>query len=279
MTDIASLLDNLFADFEGDEAPLLPTIPTPLPTPAEAQHIEIITTSHSSRTSHTQNEAFRKTNDKTPSNMRVSDPGGSRVTSSHVEGAGSVGSAGSGAKTLAGSMPLPFPQDLENVGSVGRESAACERPILDLNHAAPLRSSLIGSAMADADRAAPPPGDLLPISPSDVCAGVARELRALAEDGREGPAALRDAVEITRAKIRNSEVLAERQAHGGRCHVCDGSLDDSAPVVAVMTGRRGAHLHLHAGCCAAHSVRMTALVDRIMVAAGYGADERTGEAA
>ena len=116
------------------------------------------------------------------------------------------------------------------------------------------------------------------ITAADVRAGVARELRSLAGDGREGSDALWDAVEITRAKIRNSEALVERQAHGGRCHVCDEVLDDSAPVVAVLSWSCGGPLHLHWGCCEAYSARRVALVDRIMAAAGYGA-EREGEAA
>ncbi len=117
------------------------------------------------------------------------------------------------------------------------------------------------------------------ISPFDVRAGVARELRALADDGREGPAALRDAVEITQAKIRNSEALAERQTNGASCHVCDEPLDDSAPVIAVLSGKPGAHLFLHAGCHDDYRARRTALVDRIMAAAGYGEPHTTGEAA
>lgn len=116
------------------------------------------------------------------------------------------------------------------------------------------------------------------ITAADVRAGVARELRALAEDGREGPTALRDAIEITRAKIRNSEALAERQAHTGQCHVCCAALDDAAPVVAVLSGSRGGALYLHAGCHDAYRARRAALVDRIMAAAGYGA-ETDGEAA
>ncbi len=133
--------------------------------------------------------------------------------------------------------------------------------------------------MAEVDRASPPPGDPLPISPADVRAGIERELRALAEDGREGPDALRDAVGITRAKIRNSEALAERQANGAACHVCDGPLDDTAPVIAVLTGKRGASLFLHAECHDAYRARRVALVDRIMAAAGFGADQQTGDAA
>ena len=280
MTDIASLLDDLFADLGGGGAPSLPTLPTPIPTPKSLQHTEIVDASHSSHNSHTPNEAPSKTDTEKPSNTRVSDAGGSRVTSSCVEGVGSVGSVGSGAKTLAGSTLPPFPQDLEDVGSVGSESGSPARPFLDLNLAKPQRSDWwTGDLMAEVDRAAPPPGDPLPISPSDVRAGVARELRALAEDGREGPDALRDAVEITRAKIRNSEALAERQANGAACHVCDEALDDILPVIAVLSGRPGAHLFLHAACHDGYRARRTALVDRIMATAGYGETLTNGAAA
>ena len=110
------------------------------------------------------------------------------------------------------------------------------------------------------------------ITPADVRAGVAREMRALAEDGREGPDALQDAVEITRAKIRNAPALAERQANDGRCHACGEPLDGSRAEVAVLNPG-GRALHMHGGAChQAHSRRRAALVDRIMAAAGYGAE-------
>lgn len=177
----------------------------------------------------------------------------------------------------------PFPQDLEDAGSAGSESGACECPLLDLNRAGPQHSSWWDSPlMAEVARLAPltlPPGNPLPIAPNQVRAGVERELRALAEDGRTGPDAERDAIEITRAKIRNSEALAERQADAGRCHGCGGVLDDSLPVVSVLTGKRDTVLILHAGCHGEHSLRIAALVERIMAAAGYGADRREGEAA
>ena len=129
-------------------------------------------------------------------------------------------------------------------------------------------------------------GNLLPggvaqnaISPADVRAGVARELRALAADGRHGSEALRDAIAITAAKIRNAPALVERQAHPGRCHACGEPLDDAHPVVAVMQAKGGGSLWLHHGeCCDEHSQRRAALVDRIMAAAGYGVEAK-GEAA
>lgn len=112
-----------------------------------------------------------------------------------------------------------------------------------------------------------------PIPLATVRAAVEREVRALAEDGRGGPAALRDAIAITAAKIRNSEALAERQAHGGRCHVCDEAFDDSLQVIAVLSWSRGSPLHLHTKCHHTYSARRIALVDQIMVAAGFGAAE------
>ena len=255
MSDLSRIVDEMCAWLDVAE-PAIPTLPTPAEGRGNAQDHVIVDISHTSRTSHEENYGSQRTEHTASESVKVSAEG-SRVTSSRVEGAGSVGSAGSGGKTLAESTLPPFLQDLEDVGSVGSGGAACGRPFLDLNHAAP-----------QPEAAASPPGDSLPISPSDVRAGVERELRALAEDGREGPTALRDAIAITAAKIRNSEALAERQAHGGRCHLCDGPLDDSAPVVAVMTGRRGAHLHLHARCCPAYTARRIALVDQIMAAAG-----------
>ena len=98
--------------------------------------------------------------------------------------------------------------------------------------------------------------------------------------GRSGSDALRDAVVIVAGKIRNSPVLIERQAHDGRCHTCGALLDETRPVVAVMQAKGGGHLWLHGGeCHAEHGRRRVALVDDIMRAAGYGADQRTGKAA
>ncbi len=116
------------------------------------------------------------------------------------------------------------------------------------------------------------------ISPADVRAGVARELRALADLGLSDAAALACAVEITAGKVRNSPVLVERQAHDGRCHVCDGPLDDTQPVVAVMQAKGGPLWLHHGACCLEHSRRRAALVAEIMRAAGYGAGAE-GEAA
>ncbi len=185
---------------------------------------------------------------------------------------GTPGTPGNEGKSLAESTFPQFPVKSLEPGTPGTEIAPCGRPFLDLNSAKPQRSDWwTGDLIAEVDRVAPPPGDPLPISADDVRAGVARELRALAEDGREGPGALRDAIAITAAKIRNAEALAERQAHGGRCHVCNEPLDDALPVVAVLSGKPGRVLHMHAGCCPSYTARRIALVDRIMAAAGYGA--------
>lgn len=117
------------------------------------------------------------------------------------------------------------------------------------------------------------------ITPADVRAGVARELRALEILGRTGPAALRDAIEITAGKIRNAPALVEHQAHPGLCHACGQALDGSRPEVAIMQAKGGGHLWLHGGeCHAEHGRRRTALVDSIMRAAGYG-PEAEGKAA
>ena len=119
----------------------------------------------------------------------------------------------------------------------------------------------------------------IPILEADVRAGVAREMNALAADGRHGPDALRDAIAITAAKIRNAPAMVERQAHPGRCHACDEPLDEAHPVVAVMQAKGGGPLWLHHGaCCEEHSRRRVALVDEVMRAAGFGAEVK-GEAA
>lgn len=119
-----------------------------------------------------------------------------------------------------------------------------------------------------------------PIGPDEVRAGIARELHSLADLGLPAPDALARAIAVTAAKIRNSPVLVERQAHPGRCHACDGPLDDARPVVAVMQAKGGGPLWLHHGaCCLEHSRRRVALVDGIMASAGFGPDQHIGEAA
>ena len=189
---------------------------------------------------------------------------------------GNTGTPGNEAKSLAESMLLQFPVKDREPGTPGTGSDPCGRPALDLNQAAPQRLEWLRDATVAA--LAPSLMPALPISPADVRAGVERELRALADLGRSGPDTLRDAIEITRAKIRNSAALVERQPADGRCHVCRGSLDDSRPEVSVMQGKPGLPLHMHADCHAEHKRRRTEIVDRIMAAANLGADRMGGEA-
>jgi hypothetical protein len=246
MIDPSRILDSLFEGLGPDEGSDFPLLPTQLPTVGVSQHTDITAISHTSRTSHTANEQPEKTS-SISSSVRVVPAGVSRVTSSCAESVGSVGSVGSDPNPPLQEGSFLFPLSSEKVGSVGRGPAAAGRSV--------------------------------PLSPTDVRAGVARELRALADLGRAGPDALRDAVEITAAKIRNSAALAESQWNGSRCHVCDDSLNDDRVVVAVMQGHPGKPLHMHAGCHAEHKARRTAIVDGIMTAAGYGAGTTDGEVA
>ena len=258
--DLDSLFNRAFDGFGSDpEFGGFPGFPGTEKASGNGQAIANNDISRCSRISRSEKEVLGSDQNSTRKNA-TDFSGGDRAREDPFKTPGNPGNPGKEAKTLAEPTTSLFPEREKVPGNDRENHPLCEQNLVNSNHLAIS------------------PGDPLPISPADIRAGVARELRALAEDGREGSAALRDAVAITAAKIRNSEALAERQAHGGRCHVCDGPLDDSSSVVAVMTGKRGAHLHLHAGCCAAHSSRMAALVDRIMVAAGYGADERMGEA-
>ncbi len=110
-----------------------------------------------------------------------------------------------------------------------------------------------------------------PVAPGTIHAAVDRERRALADVGRIGPDAARQAVEITRAKLRNAAELAETQANLGRCQACGGPLDDTRPVVAVMSDRLRSSLWTHGGTChETHSRHMAQRVDAVMAAAGYG---------
>lgn len=111
-----------------------------------------------------------------------------------------------------------------------------------------------------------------PVAASIIRAAVDRERRALAALGRFGPDAERQAVAVTRAKLGNAADLAEVQANPTRCHACGDVLDDTRPVVAVMTGRPRSHLWLHArNCHDAHSRRSAERIDALMAAAGFGA--------
>ena len=235
MNDPLRILDSLFDGFGPDPEADFPALPTSFPTVESPQGAGIVVASHTFRSSHCKNGRL---GDVSVLTARAADypAGASRARVPMLETVGSVGSVGIGPNPPQEAGSSLFPLSSEKVGRVGSVDAASRS---------------------------------FPVSPDDVRAGVARELRSLAEDGREGPAALRDAIAITAAKIRNSEALAERQAHGGRCHICDQPLDDTLPVIAVLSGKPGAHLFLHAGCPDVYRARRTALVDRIMGGAGY----------
>ena len=141
------------------------------------------------------------------------------------------------------------------------------RTILDMNEATLQHESVSN------------PDGALPISSVEVHAGIERELRVLAVLGRTGSGAKRDAVEITRAKIRNSPALIERQPANGRCHVCQEALDDSRPEIAILQPKPGDALHMHAHCHAEHMRRRSDMVDRIMAAAGFVSEAVTRGAA
>lgn len=252
MTDLSRLIADLCAGLDSPERPTLSTFVETLSTAEIQQPIDMSTCFHSFHSFHSENEQPRS-NAPTTGLNEISTPGGSRASSLCVGAVERVETVESGVKTSAETRSLPFPLYLSEMERVERKSGPCERPTLDLN-----RAGLISAA--------------------DVRAGVEREMRALAEDGCTGPDALRDAVAITRSKIRNSPVLGERQFHDGRCHVCGSALDDARPVVAVMQAK-GGRLWLHSECHSEHSRRTAALVDSIMAAAGYGADRREGEAA
>ena len=108
------------------------------------------------------------------------------------------------------------------------------------------------------------------IPPEQIRAAIEREVRVLEGKGRIGPEAVRDAVEITRAKVRNSEALSEHQIDSNLCHICGERNDDTEPVVAVMTGKPDTVLYMHARCHDTHRQRMQEKVDDVMEAAGYG---------
>ncbi len=278
--DLDTVFQRAFEGFGSTEAPsTFPGFPGAEVATGKEQTTDVIEVSRVSRVSRSKTSATGS--DTFPEAETISFAhGDARANVCPEKAPGNPGNPVKEGEVLADTDTYLFPEEIEKTGNPGKDGALSGRPFLDLNNAKPQRSDWwTGDLMAEVDRAAPPPGDPLPISPSDVRAGVARELRVLAEDGREGPDALRDAVEITRAKIRNSEALAERQANGAACHVCDEPLDDILPVIAVLSGRPGAHLFLHAACHDAYRARRTALVDKIMASAGYGETLTNGAAA
>ena len=115
---------------------------------------------------------------------------------------------------------------------------------------------------------------LLSIGPDHVRAGVDRELRLLAEKGRTGEQAMRDAIAITRAKIRNSPALAQDQPDTTRCLICGGLEDGDNPFLPFLSGAPNRPNWLHFGCHAEHVRRQSEKVDALMTAAGYGQEPK-----
>ena len=277
MTDLSRLIDDLCAGLEGPDTAALSGFPETLSGDENQQPTDNDGNFRSFHPFRSETEGSEKSVGPV-SEKSISISQESRVASSYVEGPERPERPENDGVSPLAEASFLFPVRKREPERPETESGACERPLLDLNRAAPQRSDWwTGELMAEVDRLVPPPGDPLPISPTDVRAGVARELRALADLDRTGPDALRDAIEITAAKVRNSAALAESQAMDGRCHVCRETLDGTKPEVALMQGGASTRLHIHSACHAAHKARRTALVDRIMTAAGYGAAPTTKE--
>ena len=261
MTDLSRLIDNLCAGLEGPDTLSLSTSTETLSTAGIGQSVDNKGNFHTFQSFHSENKHPRIFDHLVSENANFGSAE-SRVASSYVEGVETAERVETEPNSLAGSTSSFFPLSLGEVERLETEAGGCEHFAPDLNHPAP-----------------PPPGDPLPISEVEVRAGVARELRVLGDFGRTGPDALRDAIEIVAAKIRNSAALVESQSMDGRCHVCREPLDGTRPEVAVMQGKPGSPLHIHSACHGDHKARRTALVDRIMAAAGYGPAQTDGEAA
>ena len=249
-------LDSLFQRaFDGFGAAEFPGVPGSPEASGNGHHIDKTSISRFSRISRSEKEVLGSDHDFEPKNG-INFSADDRAREDPFKTPGNPGTPGKEGKSPAKSTLPQFPvKDIEP-GTPGTDFAA-EDP----------------SSLASI------PSGPLPISPDDVRAGVARELRTLADLDRTGPDALRDAIEIVAAKIRNSAALVESQSMDGRCHVCRAPLDGTRPEVAVMQGKPGSPLHIHSVCHADHKTRRTALVDRIMTAAGYGPAHMDGEAA
>lgn len=238
MSDLDRLFEDMFSGTEGSE---FPGFPGTTGTSGNDQAIDHNNVSRLSRISRSKNEGRRILRPTDPENSGFCSAAVARVETMCLD-AGKSGKAGKSANDLAGSDTYHFPVPSSLPGKIEGF-----REIQGL------------------------PADTSPIPPATVRAAVERELRALAEDGGTGPDALRDAVAITTAKIRNSPALAERQAHDGRCHICGEPLDGGRPEVAVLQPKGSGHLWLHGGAChTEHMRRRAVLVERIMVRAGYG---------
>ena len=249
-------LDSLFQRaFDGFGAAEFPGVPGSSEASGNGHHIDNTCISRHSRISRSEKEVLGSDHDFEPKNG-INFSADDRAREDPFKTPGNPGTPGNEGKSPAKSTLPQFPvKDIEP-GTPGTDFAAEEPSSLASIPSAPL-----------------------PISSSEVHAGVKRELRALADLGRTGPDALRDAIEITAVKIRNSAALVESQSMDGRCHVCREPLDSTRPEVAVMQGKPGSPLHIHSACHADHKARRTALVDRIMAAAGYGPAQTDGKAA
>lgn len=117
---------------------------------------------------------------------------------------------------------------------------------------------------------APAPAPISAGSPTIIKAAVERERHALAARGLSPAEVERGAVAIVRAKLGNAVEFAPVQASVARCHACDAPLDDSRPVVAVLTAKPRNVVWLHGGACHdIHARRHAARIDGLMAAAGF----------
>ena len=190
------------------------------------------------------------------------------------------GTPGTEGKTLIESTASQFPVKKRKPGTPGTWTGLCERPSSSPNRVGPQRADgWTGGLTAVLAPKLAPAGEPSPISPAGVRANVERELRVLAALGRKEPAALRDAIGITRAKIRNSPALAETQTNSGRCFVCDEVNGGDRPVIAVLSRNLNGAVYLHAACHTEHERRMAEKVEQVMAAAGYGDADRVMAAA
>lgn len=259
--DLDSLFKRAFDGFgDASEAAEFPGVPGSTEASGNGYHIDKTCISRCSRNSRSEKEVLVPDHNfelKSGANFSFDD----RAHEAPFKTPGNPGNPGKEGKVPAETTTYIFPEEDNVPGNAGKNARSA--------------SALFSTATETSFS----PADPLPISPADVRAGVARELRALGDLGRTGPDALRDAIEIVAAKIRNSAALVESQSMDGRCHVCREPLDGTRPEVAVMQGKPGSPLHIHSVCHADHKARRTALVDRIMAAAGYGPAHMDGEAA
>lgn len=280
MTDLSRFFADLCAGLVGDTAGPFPGLDPKFPgenTPTgNSQTFDTNEISRISRISRSENT---QTISDDTATTRFADFSDQRVgrTSSYEKTPGTPGRPGNGGKTFAGTTGSYFPVKEREPGNPGNGIGLCERSFPDPNRAGPQRADWwtgnLMTALAPQLAPAAPAGEQLLIPAAEVRDCVERELRALAVLGRTGAVALQDAIEITRAKVRNAPALAELQLNSWRCHICFEALQDRFPVVSVLTGKPGTKLFLHASCHDEHIQRRADLVEKIMAAAGFGAVE------